>query len=253
MRSLAAIFLALCSILAAPVHAQVLSVATYVEEWDPVAQQWLRIQDGAERLVPARARPAASAIAAYGPFRVLDAARAALVDTTDSRSPDQFAAMLRDYPDLTTLEMVECPGTDDDRANMRLGHMIRAAGMITHVPDGGSVRSGAVELFLAGVRRQIDDGAEFAVHSWLDDRGRQPRDFAPDSPENRLYLDYYTEMGMAKADASAFYDMTNSVGFAGAKWLTAQDMRGWLGETENSASAAGNRVIAYLDLGATIP
>ena len=84
--------------------------------------------------------------------------------------------------------MVECPGTDDDRANLRLGLMIHARGMTTHVPPGGSVRSGAVELFLAGAQRIADPGAEFAVHSWSDEFGLEPRDYAPDSPENRTSM-----------------------------------------------------------------
>lgn len=166
-------------------------------------------------------------IARYGPFRVLDATRAALVDVTDEFSPAAFAALLRDYPAVATLEMIECPGTEDDRANLQLGRMIHARGIATHVPDGGSVRSGGVELFLAGVRRQADRGAEFAVHSWADEDGQGPQDYAANAPENRAYIDYYREMGMAPAEADAFYAMTNSVPFESARWLTAADMRRW--------------------------
>jgi hypothetical protein len=91
----------------------------------------------AARFVPPHLTMARQALASYGPFRVLDGKRAALVDVTDSRSPGQFAAMLRDHPGIATLELVECPGTEDDRANLKLGRMIRAAGLATHVPAGG--------------------------------------------------------------------------------------------------------------------
>ena len=87
--------------------------------------------------------------------------------------------------------MVEAPGTDNDIANLAVGRRIRAAGLATYVPRGGSVRSGAVELFLAGVERQIDDGAEFAVHSWLDNHGREANDFAADDPAHRLWSKVY--------------------------------------------------------------
>ena len=100
--------------------------------------------------------------------------------------------------------------------------------MTTHVPAGGSVRSGGVELFLAGARRIADPGAEFAVHAWEDQFGNQPEDFAPDAPENRVYLDYYREMGMAPAEARAFYAMTNSVPNEDAKWLGAEEMARWV-------------------------
>ncbi len=166
-------------------------------------------------------------LAQYGPFLVLDARTVALVDETDIATPAAFRAMMRDFPGLRQIDMVECPGTRDDLANMRVGRMIRDAGMVTRVPAIGSVRSGAVELFLAGVERDIADGAEFAVHSWMDEYGREAADFAPDAPENRQYVDYYREMGMSESQARAFYDFTNSVPHARALWLEARDMRRW--------------------------
>ena len=180
---------------------------------------------GGDRYVAATAAPEIpQGVAAYGPFRVLDAGHAALVDVTDAASPAQFAALLHDHPGVATLELVECPGTDDDRANLALGRMIHSRGISTHVPAGGSVRSGGVELFLAGAKRSADARAEFAVHSWEDENGREPSDFAPDAPENRIYLDYYRDMGLTADEARAFYAMTNSVTFDNAKWLTTADL-----------------------------
>ena len=173
--------------------------------------------------------------------------RAALVDVTDAASPRQFEAMLRAHPGIRTIEMVECPGTDDDTANLHLGRLIRAKGIGTYVPRGGSVRSGAVELFLAGATRRIDEGAEFAVHSWRDSDGKEADDFAADAAPNRAYLDYYREMGLARPQA--FYAMTNAVPNAEARWLDAAEMRGWLGERD----ADETPVIAYLDLGTGFP
>ena len=160
------------------------------------------------------------AIAAFGPFRVLDAGRAALVDATDTTTPRQFAQMLIAFPALRTIEMVECPGTSDDTANMRLGRMIRRAGLDTYVPEGGSVRSGAVELFLAGTRRLAESGAQFAVHSWQDSDGFEPRDVAENDPVNLAYLAYYREMGLSEGQATAFYAMTNAVPHDEARWLS---------------------------------
>jgi hypothetical protein len=188
---------------------------------------------------PALAHAERTAIAAYGPFRVLDEQTAALVGVTDGASPAAFRAMLRDHPRLATLEFIECPGTEDDRANLALGRAIRAAGLAAWVPDGGSVRSGAVELVLAGTSLRIDDGAEFAVHAWEDDAGYEASDYAADSPENRKYLAYYREMGLA--DPDGFYAMTNSVPFEDARWLDGAEMRRWIGGEAPR--------LAYLDLG----
>lgn len=177
---------------------------------------------GGERFVAERHASAASltGIAAFGPFRVLDGGRAALVDATDTATPRQFARMLIAFPGLRTIEMVECPGTSDDTANLRLGRMIRRAGLDTHVPDGGSVRSGAVELFLAGKHRHAEAGAEFAVHSWQDSDGYEPSDVADNDPVNLAYLAYYREMGLSDGQAKAFYAMTNAVPHDEALWLS---------------------------------
>ncbi|QUL37704.1 alpha/beta hydrolase [Erythrobacter sp. JK5] len=245
--------------LAAQDYAGARTVVTerWVEEWDPATQRWVRVADdpagfaatqdlpvvtaasietmavdavpnAARYSLPERGPRLETGLAQYGPFLVLDRHRAALLGSTDRMSPAWFDAMLRDFPGLEVLEMVEAPGTSNDIANLAVGRRIRAAGLRTHVPDGGSVRSGAVELFLAGTSRSMDDGAEFAVHSWLDNYGRQPGDFAADHPANRLYLDYYVEMGMSERRAREFYAMTNSVPHAGALWLGAADMRRWV-------------------------
>ncbi|MBU7579352.1 MAG: hypothetical protein KAF27_02615 [Porphyrobacter sp.] len=255
--------------------ARVVTKVSWVEEWDPATGRWVRVEEGPGAIAPAafeapttsttttraaggvtitetviepqpvrfigaakRVPSGAAGIAAFGPFRVIDASRAALVAPTDAASPQAFAAMLASFPDLEVIEFVDAPGTSHDLANLRLGRAIRAAGLATHVPAGGSARSGAVELFLAGTRRTVEPGALFAVHSWRDEAGREPADFAPDAPENRLYLDYYAEMGMSPEDARAFYAMTNSVPHAGALWLEGAEMARWIAPASRSMPAA---------------
>ena len=119
-------------------------------------------------------------------------------------------------------------GTEDDLANLRLGRMIRARGISTYVPAGGSVRSGAVELFVAGAHRYADPGARFAVHAWIDEDGLEATDFGPLAPQNRRYIDYYRQMGMSEAAATAFYAMTNSVPHHQVRWFDGTEMAGWL-------------------------
>ncbi|MFN4020289.1 MAG: hypothetical protein ACK4IC_07220 [Erythrobacter sp.] len=258
---------------------RVLATTRWVEEWDPVMQAWVRVDDLPASVSPAAeptadtalapaggmtitetvieepvrfiAAPlhsagAAAGIAQFGPFRVLDDARAALVAGTDAASPAAFAAMLAAYPGIKLIEFRDAPGTSNDIANLRLGRMIRAAGLATHVPAGGSARSGAVELFLAGTRRSMDPGALFAVHSWRDEQGREPGDFAEDAPENRLYLDYYAEMGMNRAQARAFYAMTNSVPHDSALWLRGSEMARWVAPEAEAGGAARSSLVPVL-------
>ncbi|MBV7258231.1 alpha/beta hydrolase [Erythrobacter crassostreae] len=264
MKKLAALF-ALLQFLMMPAAAQAqdyasarsVSTVSWVEEWDSASESWVRVADRGERAaeavttvtthivngevvsqttkaaatryaVPLRSQPESLAIAHYGPFRVVDGKRAVVVGTTGPQSPQHFDAMMRDFPQLEVLELVDAGGTSHDIANLEVGRRIRAAGLTTHVPDGGSARSGGVELFLAGENRTMASGAQFAVHSWLDNYGREPADFAPDAPANRLYLDYYKEMGMSEERAQDFYAMTNSVPHSSALWLRANEMENWI-------------------------
>ncbi len=240
MRIIASLIVAICAAISVPAAAQ-----TYF--YEEVTEHW--VEPSASRFVSSTLAEAENeAQASYGPFRVLDGNRAALVGPTDSWSPAEFGRMLADYPAIDTLEFIECPGTLDDRANLRLGRMIRAQGIAAVVPEGGSVRSGAVELFLAGTTRKIADGAEFAVHAWLDEFGLGAWDYAADSPEHMKYLSYYREMGMEPDEASRFYAMTNSVPFDTAMWLSGEEMRYWIGTSETQAAREALPRIAYLDL-----
>jgi hypothetical protein len=168
--------------------------------------------------------PSAPALATFGPFRVTDATSADMIGVVDSRTPRQFAAMLQAFPGIRTLRMIECPGSEDDEANLRLARMLRQARIETLVPAGGSVRSGAVELFLAGVRRRADSRAEFAVHSWRDELGREARDLPSDDPVHREYISFYREMGLSEDSAHRFYALTNSVSFDDAVYLAPLQM-----------------------------
>lgn len=200
-------------LLCQPVMAHEVSTRTWVENGVTWTETTVVEVDepGSERLVGLHEGPARKGVASFGPFEVLDGTRAALVAETDSYSPADFSKMLRAYPGIRVLEMADCPGTVDDFANLRLGRMIRAQGIATHVPDHGSVRSGAVELFLAGVSRSVAPDAAFVVHSWIDEDGHEPNDFAADATVNKAYVSYYREMGLAGEKAAAFYALTNSV------------------------------------------
>jgi hypothetical protein len=225
MRRLVILLLSLFAA-ALPVHAEEVVVYEVIEETVEVTE--IVDEGGSERFVGNAPAAIPQGIARFGPFRVLDGTRAAMVDATDSASPAQFQAMMAAHPGISMIEMIEVPGTEDDRANLKLGRMIRARGLTTYVPAGGSVRSGGVELFLAGKVRIADPGAEFAVHAWADEDGREATDYSADAPENRAYVDYYVEMGMPAAQARSFYAMTNSVPNGDAKWLTGSDMGKWV-------------------------
>jgi hypothetical protein len=248
------LFVALCAaVLAfAPAHAQqVITVTTTTTNWtydeagdddgsfidedaallddEALAQDEALAEDSdfaaARRYAPGAALATLGrAKANFGPFAVVDATTVRMAGDVTSATPRQFAAMLAAFPTLKRLEMVDCPGSLDEEANLILARAIRRAGMETVVPAGGSVRSGAVELWLAGVTRRAAPDAEFGVHSWADEYGREANDYPANDPVHAEYLGYYREMGMDDAKARAFYAMTNSTPFDDVRYLSRNDM-----------------------------
>ena len=167
-------------------------------------------------------------VARFGPFAVVGNERAELEGSIETDTPKQFREMLRRFPAIKQIDMIECPGTGDDSANFIIARMIRKAGITTYVPEGGSVRSGGVELFLAGARRHAEPGAEFAVHSWRGENGLEADDVPADDPLNTEYINFYREMGMEPAKAKAFYALTNSVPNDDALYLKARDIAAYV-------------------------
>lgn len=239
---------ALAAVLAfAPAHAQqVITVTTttttwtwddagdddsneYIDENSALLDDESVAQDG-DLAATRRYAPSATlatlgrARATFGPFAVIDDATIRMAGDVTSATPRQFAAMMAAYPHLKRLEMVDCPGSLDEEANLILARAIRRAGLETVVPSGGSVRSGAVELWLAGNTRRAASDAEFGVHSWADEYGREANDYPVDDPVHAEYLSYYREMGMDDAKARAFYALTNSTPFEDVRYLTRDDM-----------------------------
>lgn len=101
--------------------------------------------------------------------------------------------VLDNNPQVTKLVMVEVPGSIDDEINLLASREIRNRGITTHIPKGGWVASGGTDMFLAGAKRTIDNGARLGVHSWGDGEFKA-LDFAKDDPIHQSYLDYYQEM-----------------------------------------------------------
>lgn len=210
---------------ASPAAAQQVATRTWV---DSHGTRWTEVTTTQTVVEAPRGQRIAAAIAGlprFGPFAVVDDSHAALVGEVDRNSPAQFRKMMAANPGIRVLELVDCPGTVDDGANLALGRLIRSHRISTDVPSGGSVRSGGVELFLAGSTRRAAPDAEFGVHAWKDAAGRQPGDFAPDAPANQVYLDYYREMGLTDEEAEGLYALTNSVPNEDMLWLRTRDLR----------------------------
>lgn len=116
---------------------------------------------------------------------------ALMTGVIDESTPAAVDDLLSDHPGVTTIVMIDVPGSDNDEANLQASSMIRRAGLATHVPTDGFIASGGVDFFLAGVDRTFDSGARFGVHSWASGDGINGDEIPRGHPEHQIYLDYY--------------------------------------------------------------
>ncbi|MGI9615601.1 MAG: hypothetical protein ACR2QO_22000 [Acidimicrobiales bacterium] len=134
----------------------------------------------------------------------VEGSEATMTGIINGSTPDAVRRLISDHPALTTIVMVDVPGSIDDEANLEAALLVREAGLNTHLDADGSVASGGVDFYLAGVERTFEPGASFGVHSWADIDGTEGKDIPEDDAEHRRYLDYYEQVGIA----SEFYWFT---------------------------------------------
>lgn len=147
----------------------------------------------------------------------VEGTEAVMAGVINSSTPEDVRELIRDHPEVTTIVMVDVPGSIDDEANLEASLLVREAGLNTHLNADGAVASGGVDFYLAGVERTFEPGASFGVHSWADGAGTEGKDVPRDDPQHLLYLDYYDQVGIAKefywftleaAPADGIYIMT---------------------------------------------
>ncbi len=100
-------------------------------------------------------------------------------------------------PQVTTLVMVDVPGSFDDEVNLLASREIRNRNINTYLPDSSVVASGGTDMFLAGKQRAVHETALLGVHSWSGG-DLAALDYPRDHEEHQKYLDYYVEMDIPK-------------------------------------------------------
>ncbi len=118
-------------------------------------------------------------------------------------TPRSFMAMIDDHPEVTTVVLLDMPGSSDEVAVHDLGYFIRDNGLNTHLTPQSEIYSGAVDLFLAGTRRTMTCCGIVGVHDWADDDGDGSR-FPKASQEHDANVAYTEDM----LGSDAFYWFT---------------------------------------------
>ncbi|MEM7085023.1 MAG: M28 family peptidase [Bacteroidota bacterium] len=128
--------------------------------------------------------------------------------------------VLDENPEVTTLVMVDVPGSIDDEINLLASQELRKRNINTYIPKDGMVASGGTDMFLAGVERDAHFTAKLGVHSWSD--GEQGGNQYPkDHPDHALYLEYYAAM---EIPASFYWYTLDAAPAEEIHWMTQNEM-----------------------------
>lgn len=156
----------------------------------------------------------------YGIFEVKDDSTVTMNGTIGGRTDNHFDKLIENYPNIKWIELEDCPGSRNDEVNLKVAKKMHDLGLNTRVYSDAEIASGAVDLFLAGNKREIESGAKIGVHSWAG--GNQvPTELPLDDPAHDLYIDFYKSVGMSDSAAAAFYFFTiNSAQANDIHWMT---------------------------------
>lgn len=159
-------------------------------------------------------------VTGYGIFSVDGNGDLIIDGVIGTNTPYHFDNIIKDNPNAKLLTMMNCPGSDDDDANLLASRKIRNAGLNIHATATSELASGAVDMFFAGVKRTMEQGAKFGVHSWSDGQN-EATDFPRGNAQHQPYIDYYKEMGLTQQEAEDFYYFTiNAANADNIHWMT---------------------------------
>ena len=142
----------------------------------------------------------------------------------NKNSKKSFDDLIDNYPNITTINIVNCDGSSDDEVNLALSKDVHTKGINTHLLDNASIASGGVDFFLAGVKRSRDNNTQIGVHSWSDGNNTAT-DYAVGHANHLPYIQYYKDIGFSQQEAEDFYYFTiNAAPANSIHWMTESEI-----------------------------
>lgn len=143
----------------------------------------------------------------FGVFKVIDDNTIEMDGEIFSRTLDDFNELIEAHPNINQINIVECPGSNDDEINLMVAKKIYDNDIATHLLDNGLIASGGVDFFLAGTTRTRGMNTMVGVHSWTDGTN-EATDFPVGAEEHQLFIEYYKSIGFTQTEAEDFYFFT---------------------------------------------
>ena len=161
----------------------------------------------------------------YGIFYVMEDNKTIKMDgVIKSRSLKDFQHLIKNFPNASLINIVNCGGSMDDEINLQLSTLVNRKALNTHLLDNAEIASGGVDFFLAGIKRTRGQNTKIGVHSWGTDQIKAT-DFAKGHQYHQEYISYYQKIGFTKKEAEEFYYFTiYAAPPAGIHWMTKEEI-----------------------------
>jgi len=144
----------------------------------------------------------------------------------------QVKDLIRNHPAIKTIVMTQIAGSLNDAVNMHTGRLLRENGFTTKVLSNSDIASGGVDLFCAGVKRIVEEGAKIGVHSWCCVDGLTAIEIPKDHPAHQYQIAYFT-MTLGPENGPAFYFYTLEASpFDSVHYMTDKEIKKWNIATE---------------------
>jgi len=143
----------------------------------------------------------------FGPFYIENDTTIFMDGDMGNKVDNQFDKLLEQYPDIRLVVFGICPGSKDDVAMIEAATQLRNRGINTHLTTTSIIESGAVDFYLAGNTRTLENGSLIGVHAWSEGKDAAT-DFPKGDPVHDLYIDYYIFCGYSPEEAEEFYFFT---------------------------------------------
>jgi len=140
------------------------------------------------------------------------------------RIDKQFEKVIDKHPNIQLVIMKECPGSRDDESMMVAARLLKSLQINTHLVSNGKIESGAVDFFLAGNKRTLEQGGKFGVHAWSSG-SKSATEYSYGNKEHDLYINYYKDIGYSQTEAEEIYFfIINAASADDIHWITDQEI-----------------------------
>lgn len=125
-----------------------------------------------------------------------------------------FAAVREANPDARRLVLLEADGAAGSAEAMGFGRAVREAGFATHLRNDSVISGGAVDAFLGGTQRTMEDGAVIGVVRTKD--GDAHRAFASEMTGGDGYARFAQEFGGRRRPRAMTFAEIGAMGIVSA-------------------------------------